>query len=121
MLPGSHLIRITYGPGFAGSPNSTACSFVPAAFLTHLMSPGGVKSTAVRSRSAAPAGATVRMATIARVSRAHTPVMFPLPIGRVTAAPLPEARSDLPGVEANRGEHALERNAPGRSLRASGS
>src|SRR5215475_816505 len=52
MLPGNHLRRTTYGPGLAGSPNSTADSFVPAAFLTHLMSAGVLKSTAVRSMSA---------------------------------------------------------------------
>src|SRR5215510_9916117 len=52
MLPGNHLRRTTYGPGLAGSPNSTADSFVPAAFLTHLMSAGVLKSTAMRSMSA---------------------------------------------------------------------
>src|SRR5262249_55794025 len=51
MLPGNHLMRTTYGPGLLGSPYSTACSFVPAAFRTHLMSAGVVKSTAVRSMS----------------------------------------------------------------------
>src|SRR5262245_52843289 len=53
MLPGSHLMRTTYGPGLLGSPKSTACSLVPAAFRTHLISAGEVKSTAVRSMSAA--------------------------------------------------------------------
>ena len=57
MFPGSHFRRTTYGPGLLGSPNSTACSFVPAAFLTHLISAGGVKSTAVRSSSAPWPGA----------------------------------------------------------------
>ena len=52
MFPGSHLTRTTYGPGLLGSPNSTACSFVPAAFRTHLMLAGIVKSTALRSMSA---------------------------------------------------------------------
>ena len=51
MLPGSQRIRITYGPGFVGSPNSTACSLVPAALRTHLMSAGATKSTALRSMS----------------------------------------------------------------------
>ena len=40
MFPGNHLMRMTYGPGLLGSPNSTADSFVPAAFLTHLISAG---------------------------------------------------------------------------------
>src|SRR5262249_12244335 len=53
MLPGNHFTRTTYGPGLLGSPNSTADSFVPAAFRTHLISDGVLKSTAVRSMSAA--------------------------------------------------------------------
>src|SRR5258706_12756069 len=53
MLPGSHLRRTTYGPGLLGSPNNTACSLVPAAFLIHLISDGVWNSTAVRSISAA--------------------------------------------------------------------
>jgi len=52
MLPGNHFTRTTYGPGLLGSPKSTADSFVPAAFLTHLISDGVLKSTAVRSMSA---------------------------------------------------------------------
>src|SRR2546426_10712534 len=67
MLPGNHLMRTTYGPGLPGSPNSTACSFVPAAFRTHVMSDGVLKSTAVRSMSAAwadgAASATTRRAS----------------------------------------------------------
>src|SRR5207247_2514122 len=43
MLPGSHLMRTTYGPGLLGSPKSTACSLVPAAFRTHLTSAGVVE------------------------------------------------------------------------------
>src|SRR2546426_6160629 len=42
-------LPISYGPGLLGSPNSTADSFVPAAFLTHLISAGVLKSTAARS------------------------------------------------------------------------
>ncbi len=53
MFPGNHLMRTTYGPGLLGSPKSRACSFVPAALRTHLMSAGAVKSTALRSMSAA--------------------------------------------------------------------
>ena len=52
MFPGNHLTRMTYGPALLGSPNSTADSFVPAAFLTHLISAGVLKSTAARSISA---------------------------------------------------------------------
>src|SRR5882672_9429410 len=54
MLPGSHFTRTTYGPGLPGSPKSTADSFVPAAFLTHLISAGILKSTAARSMSLSP-------------------------------------------------------------------
>src|SRR6266850_1718558 len=64
MLPGSHLIRATYGPGLLGSPNSTACSLVPAAFLIHLMSDGVWKSTAVRSMSAPEPGVAASVTTI---------------------------------------------------------
>src|SRR4030095_10060248 len=48
MLPGNHFTRTTYGPGLLGSPKSTADSFVPAAFLTHLISDGVLKSTGPR-------------------------------------------------------------------------
>src|SRR2546426_8423470 len=71
MLPGNHLMRTTYGPGLLGSPNSTACSFVPAAFRTHAMSDGVLKSTEVRSMSAAwadgAASATTRRASASMV------------------------------------------------------
>src|SRR5206468_608099 len=66
MVPGNHLTRTTYGPGLLGSPKSTADSFVPAAFRTHLMSAGVLKSTAVRSMSAA----RVDAAGIAVINRA---------------------------------------------------
>src|SRR5688572_11665155 len=42
---------MTYGPGFVGSPNKTACSFVPASLRTNLISAGATKLTALRSMS----------------------------------------------------------------------
>src|SRR5262245_10836095 len=57
MLPGSHLIRITYGPGLLGSPNHVADSLVTAAFLTHFTWSGATTSTAFGSTSARPTDA----------------------------------------------------------------
>jgi len=66
MLPGSHFRRTTYGPGLAGSPNRIACSLVPAALRTHLMSAGSVKSTMLRSTWARAPGVTEKRAIAAR-------------------------------------------------------
>src|SRR5712691_1919888 len=77
MLPGSHLIRTTYGPGLLGSPNSTADSLVPAAFLTHLMSAGVLKSTAVRSTSAAEAKGPAII--VARTASTSNPIVLAMP------------------------------------------
>src|SRR5215813_713745 len=58
-----------------------ACSLVPAAFFTHLISEGGVKSTAERSRSAAarPGSAATRAARTARKENRRMP-LIPSPV-----------------------------------------
>src|SRR5262245_3203297 len=58
-----------------------ACSLVPAAFFTHLISDGGVKSTAERSRSAAarPGSAATRAARTARKESRRMP-LIPSPV-----------------------------------------
>src|ERR1700675_2379305 len=88
MFPGNHLMRTTYGPGFDGSPNSTACSLVPAAFLTHLMSAGTVKSTAARSRSAAALGDAAIAKPTARANERIVLVMSPPCEWKKIAAPV---------------------------------
>src|SRR5215468_3786383 len=58
-----------------------ACSLVPAAFFTHLISEGGVKSTAERSRSAAArlGSAATRTARTARKESRRMP-LIPSPV-----------------------------------------
>src|SRR5687767_10356288 len=78
MLPGSHRSRITYGPGFSGSPKRTAVSLVPAAFLTHLMFSGVMNSTALLSICAAePVMAASIMLQRVRAAARVTLVMVP--------------------------------------------
>src|SRR5215472_17325486 len=81
MLPGNQRTRTTYGPGLLGSPKRMACSLVPAAFFTHLISEGGMKSTAERSRSAAarPGSAATRAARTARKESRRMP-LIPSPV-----------------------------------------
>src|SRR5512143_171601 len=87
-LPGSHLMRMTYGPGLLGSPNSTAVSLVPAALRTHLISLGGTTSTAFGSTSARLA-VTKAAAPATRQNHLNPVRMLPLPAG---GGPLPCAR-----------------------------
>src|SRR5690242_11778 len=76
-LPGSHLMRMTYGPGLLGSPNSTAVSFVPAELRTHLISLGGTTCTAFGSTSARLA---VTNATAPASTQNHLNPVFMLPL-----------------------------------------
>src|SRR6185436_3420420 len=67
---------MTYGPGFDGSPNNVAVSFVPASLRTNLMSLGATNVTAAGSMSALENAGTVNV-TIPRaaVKRRARPFM----------------------------------------------
>src|SRR4029077_1907075 len=82
MLPGSHLMRMTYGPGLLGSPNSTACSLVPAELRTHLISPGGTTNTAFGSTSAWLVVMKAAAAPATRQNLLNPVFMLPPPGGR---------------------------------------
>src|SRR5690349_15000688 len=72
MLPGNHFTRTTYGPGLLGSPNSTACSLVPAALRTHVMSAGVLKGAAM-PRISHVIAAVVLAAVLAAVAYPQQP------------------------------------------------